>query len=440
MPTAAAAEVTDTQRAAAAAGLLSRYARGMDEPIYTSVTALYDHLIAFAGNGTATTPGAAGRAWYLLDALERRASFKEGTTNQSPVLIGGTSTSAVTGADEVTRTMVAAATYGQDLSTFAGRDFLTLLTGLRFNGADPGWYRTTAAGSTRAGTPIQTRAVLALVLTGQTGPAAEAAASLRGKQLASGAWGSTYTATAANFEATVLAVQALVAEGSEASITAAKAGAAYLKGLQQENGTFTGGTTIVLIGQAANALLAAGETASGNLAANYVRDLQVVGQATADPLFDGGIATNADMRDRVANGTATPMTFATLAANTLKGSLAWAPPLGTFRFTEPAERPAIEGNDTFKDGACVETEGVTVVLDYGYALEGTTMPDPSIIVRCALGTQGSGWIALENAGIAVASVPGFVGGALCQLNGYPAAGYPLCWYSPGGYWSYWHAE
>lgn len=440
MPTAAAADVTDTQRGAAAAGLLGRYARGMDEPVYTSVIALYDHLMAFAGNGTATTPGAAGRTWYLLDALERRASFREGSTTQSPVVIGGTATGAVVGADEVTRTMVAAATYGQDLSAFAGRDFLTVLAGLRFNGADPGWYRTTAAGSSRVSTLIQTRAVLALKLTGQTEAAAEAAASLRGKQQASGAWGNTYTATTANFEATVLAVQALMAEGSADSVTAARAGAAYLRGLQQSNGSFTGGTTIVLIGQTANALLAAGEVAAGTLAANYIRDLQVVGSATADPLFDGGIASDAAMRDRVLGGTAAPSTFATLATNTLKGSLAWAPLLGTVRFTEPAERPALNDTNTFKDGPCVETEGVTIVIDYGYALEGEAMPDPGVIIRCALGTQATGWIALENAGIAVASVPGFVGGALCQLNGYPAAGYPLCWYSPGGYWSYWHAD
>lgn len=440
VPTAAAADVTDAQRSAAAAGLLGRYARGMDEPVYTSVIALYDHLLAFAGNGTGAAPGAAGRAWYLLDALERRASFLEGSTTYSPVFIGGTYTSAVTSTDEVTRTMVAAATYGQDLTTFAARDFVGLLDGRRFNGADPGWYRTTAAGSIRVATPIQTRVVLALKLTGQAAAATEAAASLRGKQLASGAWGNTYTATAANFEATVLAVQALMAEGSEASVTAAKAGAAYLRGLQQSNGSFTGGTTIVLIGQAGNALLAAGETAAGTLATDYLRDLQVVGSATADPIFDGGIASDAAMRDRILGGTAAPSTFATLATNTLKGSLAWAPPLGTVRFTEPVQRPPLDDTNTFKDGACVETEGVTVVLDYGYALEGTTLPDPSTIIRCALGTQGSGWIALENAGIAVASVPGFVGGALCQLNGYPAAGYPLCWYSPGGYWSYWHAE
>jgi hypothetical protein len=434
---ASADDVTDARRAEAGAELLNKNARQFDEPIRTTVSQLYDYLLAFAAAGQPNSASPDGRAWYLLDALEQRSSFAEGSATTSPVKISGASTPAVTSFADVSQVLHAAAVYDQDPADFADRDFVGLLEGFRFNGEDPSWYRTTATGSARVSTQLQARAVLGLAAAGEDDKASAAASSLAARQLPSGAWATSYTSTAASFEHTVNAVLALAAEGSEASLAAAGAGADHLVGLQQGNGSFTGGTTPVLAGQAANALRAVGRAEAADRAAAYVATLQVVDVEGVDPLFNGGIAATTAARAQIEAGTFSPLNFATLATNNVRGILAFAPALGTLHVDEPeGERPTVEGNDTFHEGACEATEGVTVVIDYGYvAPDG--MEDP--VVSCALGTQASGWAALENAGIAVGSVPGFVGGALCQLNGVPTQGYPYCW-TGDGYWSYWHDE
>lgn len=81
--------------------------------------------------------------------------------------------------------------------------------------------------------------------------------------------------------------------------------------------------------------------------------------------------------------------------------------------------------------ACEGTEGVTVIVDLAYF-------DGTIQQRCAEGEQENGWTALENAGFALGSVPGFEGGAICTIDDLPKAGYPECWYN--GFWSYYHSE
>ncbi|MHB1138550.1 MAG: hypothetical protein ACYC2O_06290, partial [Microthrixaceae bacterium] len=84
---------------------------------------------------------------------------------------------------------------------------------------------------------------------------------------------------------------------------------------------------------------------------------------------------------------------------------------------------------TYKNGRCTGTEGVTIVVDFA-AFDG------SIVVRCALGAQVSGFTALADAGFT--TDPGRYPGTVCQLNGLPTQGHPYCW-TTGGYWSYWKA-
>lgn len=84
---------------------------------------------------------------------------------------------------------------------------------------------------------------------------------------------------------------------------------------------------------------------------------------------------------------------------------------------------------TFKDGRCVGTEGVTVVVDF-------VTFDNSVKVRCALGNPTTGFAVLDAAGFT--HDPGRYPGTICQLNGFPTQGHPYCW-TTGGYWSYWRA-
>ena len=91
-------------------------------------------------------------------------------------------------------------------------------------------------------------------------------------------------------------------------------------------------------------------------------------------------------------------------------------------FADPAEA-------AFKDGPCIGTEGVTVVVDFG-AFGG----EP--VARCALGPQATGLDALANAGFATTFVPGqpFV----CTIDAMPVEGHPLC--QDGGFWAYWQPD
>lgn len=84
---------------------------------------------------------------------------------------------------------------------------------------------------------------------------------------------------------------------------------------------------------------------------------------------------------------------------------------------------------TYKAGRCVGAEGVTVIVDLGFF----SAPN---VVRCALGSQSSGFDALANAG--VTTDPGGNPGTVCQLAGLPTQGFPYCWVN--GYWSYWIAS
>ena len=84
---------------------------------------------------------------------------------------------------------------------------------------------------------------------------------------------------------------------------------------------------------------------------------------------------------------------------------------------------------TWTPGACPGTGGVTVVVDFASLRD-------DVVVRCALGAQSSGLVALTNVGMPPVSEPGVA--PVCQISGLPAEGFPLCWFT-GGYWSYWTA-
>lgn len=107
------------------------------------------------------------------------------------------------------------------------------------------------------------------------------------------------------------------------------------------------------------------------------------------------------------------------AAALVLGATACAP--------EPPSGPTIVGSP-----CSPESSGVTVVVDY------TALSD-LIEVACAPGTQASGLAALSAAGFTTTPVDGFPT-AVCTINGRPAAGYPTCWSTGDGYWSYWKSD
>ena len=432
----AAEPVTDTRRLEAAASVVLRNVKQYDEPTRVSVGNTYNALLAFAAAGEGGAAANPGRAWYLLDALEQRASRSADNPNQSPVKVSGVAQPAVTALADTISVLHAGAVYDQDVTTFADRDWPAELAAFFFadGNAAAGWFKTTPTGTAQATLSLQARGVLALAAAQQTDDAAKAAAALIDKQLASGAWSTSYSGTAASLEATAYAVTALASQDSEAAEAAVARGAGYMKGLQLANGSFTGtdGTTPVLVARAANALRAAGETDSAERAAAFLRDLQVVDADGIDPIYNGAVAATTAQRDQILYRTFSSLNYQTLGTNTTTALLGLAVPIHLLSVTDLGdERPAVEGNDTWKEGACEGDEGVTMVVDFA--------DDNDPLVRCALGTQTSGWSALENAGVAVSSVPGYIGGALCQLDGVPDYGYPGCW-TGIGYWSYWHAK
>ena len=91
----------------------------------------------------------------------------------------------------------------------------------------------------------------------------------------------------------------------------------------------------------------------------------------------------------------------------------------------PAPAPAVLA------GACTDTTGITVVVDFSAFGDG-------VVVRCAPQPVRSGFDALTRAGFTFAGTTQFPG-LLCRINGEPASdpchGAP----PPNAYWGYWHA-
>lgn len=434
MPSARADTATRAQQAA---DLLSKQVRQSREASTTTVSNLYDYLLAFAIAGDGDQAYPAGRAWSMLDSLSARVSFADGSVTQSKVSVSGVPLAAVTSFDDLSKVVHIAAVYHQDPSNFGGRDVTTSMLAYAAGSTLPGWFRSSLTGTGLTTTISQARGILALDAIGNA-QASAAATALIGKQLASGAFATTATGTAASLEPTLYAIAALVAEGSPASVTAAQSAATYVASTQAADGTFSGSTAPALVGLAASVLATADQPDAAAKAKNYVVGLQAQVSEAADPLYGGGIAPTATARAAIVDGTYSSSTFSAVVTPTLRGIFALSTKtMGDVRLADVGTpRPAVTGDDTFKNTACTGNEGVTVVVDTGYLTPDGTDP---VTVRCALGSQATGWAALENAGILVESVPSYLGSALCKLQSVPSQGYPFCW-TGEGYWSYWHAK
>ena len=140
--TPSAAQAVDPDPATLAAGLLNRDARQQDEPIRMDVGRLSDRLLSFAAAGSNGEAADPGRAWYLLDALEKRASFADGSTTTSAVDVSGQALPAVKAFDDLARATFTAEVYGQDAHDFADRDLLAeLRTAFDLRAIDPRFHR-----------------------------------------------------------------------------------------------------------------------------------------------------------------------------------------------------------------------------------------------------------------------------------------------------------
>ncbi|MCB0972613.1 MAG: DUF4214 domain-containing protein [Acidimicrobiales bacterium] len=119
----------------------------------------------------------------------------------------------------------------------------------------------------------------------------------------------------------------------------------------------------------------------------------------------------------------------TRTIRSIAAALALGTGLGALALAAP---PAHAADPVPTEGEpCGPGGGVTVVVDFqelGGAVE----------IACAPGEQASGFAALEAAGFTTNDDGGAPAGALCQIDGIPADGYPYCWYE--GYWSYWKAD
>lgn len=116
---------------------------------------------------------------------------------------------------------------------------------------------------------------------------------------------------------------------------------------------------------------------------------------------------------------ALPLVIAALAL----GACAPTPtgPTTTTSTTVPSG-PAVVGQ------ACAPNQGVTVVVDF-------TDLDDTVRIGCAAGSQASGLSALAAAGFATTEATG--PGTVCTIRGLPTQGFPFCWSTGDGYWSYW---
>jgi len=96
---------------------------------------------------------------------------------------------------------------------------------------------------------------------------------------------------------------------------------------------------------------------------------------------------------------------------------------------------AAPASATGTDGACPESGGVTVVVDFGDL-------GPQPLVRCAAGTPANGIAALQDAGIEVAGSQKYGLAVACRINGKPGPDVESCAGMPSAtaYWSYWHAS
>lgn len=96
-----------------------------------------------------------------------------------------------------------------------------------------------------------------------------------------------------------------------------------------------------------------------------------------------------------------------------------------------ADETSQQGRGDAVGRGCRPGQGVTVVVDFA------TADGDRVRIGCAKGAQRNGFAALRKAGFAVSRVP-IQPLAACRIDGFPAEGYPHCWWS--GYWSYWRSN
>jgi hypothetical protein len=324
-----------------------------------------------------------GDVTVAAEALDHLEALTPGWVQPAPTYVN---------AGALAKAMLAVQVLRVDPTDFAGLDLEALLRAtLVTEGADAGRLG-------NSGVFTQPLGMMALARTPDGAPPSTGTW-LAGKQCDDGGfgWG---PCTMTDADHTGLAAQALLAVGETA---AAEAAAGWLLARQGEDGGFYASNSPSMsntnsTGLAVPPLRALGHTEVVDEAAAFVASLQ-------QP--DGSIHWSASSSGAVAMATT-------------QGVLAWAlDGLAELAF------PLVVGEP------CPPELGVTVVLDLSYSTG-------EIHVSCADGPQATGWAALEAAGHELGSVPGFEGGAICTIDGWPAAGYPECWFT--GFWGYWHAE
>ncbi len=301
------------------------------------------------------------------------------------------------------KVMLAAQTLGADVHAFGGHDLEAILRdALVTTGPDTG----------RVGdVGVFNQALIVMALTRTTGGApATTGAWLASRQCPDGgfSWGPCDQADA---DHTGIAAQALLAVGRTADADEALD---WLEGHQSPDGGFgasssPGDPNTNSTGLAVQALRAGGRSAAVvDAGAEYVHSVR----RTTGP-DAGAIPWKGDVDGD-------------LFLATTQAVLAWGAPT----YAELAF-PTIVGEP------CPPAQGVTVVLDLAHF-------DDTVRLGCAPGAQASGTTAVQGAGFAIGwhpqhpgGAPG-LGGAVCRLEGHPAAGYPACWFT--GFWSYWHAR
>jgi len=88
------------------------------------------------------------------------------------------------------------------------------------------------------------------------------------------------------------------------------------------------------------------------------------------------------------------------------------------------------------DRACAENEGVTVVVDFG------TSSDLEPVTKCVPDFAGTGWAALEAAGLNPEGTDEFPSGFVCRIDGVPTTAEQDCADTPTyaeGNWAYYFA-
>ena len=451
VPTATAAE---PDRLHEAVRVLERGASQAREVVGYNVVTNVNHLLAFAVAGKNGKAHPEGQAWKLLDTLVERVRLDPTDPTKSALSISANPLPATRNAEDLSRVALIASIYSQNPKSFAARDLIAELGALSHGATNAvdGWLKTSPVNPTPAQTANQAMTVIAFKAAGASTQLQ--AGALLSQQRANGSFSQAYTPSTSNTLATGYAVLALLADASPAALAAVPKAADYLVSQQLEAGNFTGATAPRDAAIVAAALRAAGRTASADAARGYIAGLQVIADQV-DEVWAGGIATNAAQRDAILDGSLyalpnrpdyDPTQFQkSYEPTTARALLAFSDQRWEqLKIAEVGKpRPAVTSPTDWVDGYCEGDEGVTVIVDTAY------LSDDEPTIRCVHGHQTSGWAALENAGILVESHPGYVGDALCKLQGLPAQGYPYCWLEqPGvpaeeddhGYWSYWHAS